>query len=126
EEAILQIEQFPQVLRSLLQTFSEEELDSNYRIGSWTVRQAVHHICDFASHVLIRFKLALTENNPTIKPFLEDRWVALADSASLPIEPSLLMIDGIYTRLGALLRSMSVADFERQFYHPEKVTQMNL
>lgn len=126
EEWIGQLEQFPVALRELVGDLTEEQLDAPYRVGSWTLRQAVHHIADFASHVLIRFKLALTESNPTIKPFLEDRWVLLADSSKLPIEPSLLMIDGIYARLTALLKSMSVADFERQFYHPEKGTQMSL
>ncbi len=121
-----EIEKFPTLLKAMLAGFTEEQLDTPYRTGGWTVRQVVHHVADFSSSAFGRFKLALTEANPTIKPFLEDKWVSLADSSSMPIEPSLYMIDGIYARLSVLLDSMSLADFERQFYHPERGSQFSL
>ncbi|URN93274.1 MAG: putative metal-dependent hydrolase [Candidatus Pristimantibacillus lignocellulolyticus] len=126
QEWIEQIEQYPTLLRATVEGFSQEQLDTPYRTGGWTVRQVVHHVADFSTNVLTRFKLALTENNPTIKPFLEEKWAQLSDTRSMPIESSLSIIDGTYARLFVLLKSMSVAEFERQFYHPEKGAQISL
>ena len=126
QEWIDQIEKYPALLRATVEGLSEEQLDTPYRTSGWTVRQAVHHVADFSTNVLTRFKLALTENNPTIKPFLEEKWVLLPDTRSMPIQPSLSIIDGTYARLFVLLKSMSMAEFERQFYHPEKCVQISL
>lgn len=117
---------YPQKLKALVDNLSDEQLNTPYRTGGWTVRQVVHHIADFSINALTRFKLTLTENNPTIKPFKEDQWALLTDSKDLPIEPSLAIIEGTYARIGALLDAMSMTDFERQFYHPEKGMQMSL
>ncbi len=98
---------------------SEEQLDTPYRDGGWTVRQTVHHIADSHANCLIRFKLALTEDEtPTIRPYYEDRWAELGDN-KLPIDVSLQMIDALHTRWAAVLDSMTDADFEREFIHPE-------
>lgn len=98
---------------------SEEQLDTEYRPGGWTVRQTVHHIADSHANCLIRFKLALTEDEPpTIRPYYEDRWALLGDN-KLPIDVSLKMIDALHTRWSAVLESMTDADFEREFIHPE-------
>ncbi|MCR8656112.1 YfiT family bacillithiol transferase [Paenibacillus endoradicis] len=126
QEWIEQIEKYPTLLKATVEGFSQEQLDTPYRTGGWTVRQVVHHVADFSTNVLTRFKLALTENNPTIKPFLEEKWALLSDTRSMPIEPSLSIIDGTYARLFVLLKSMSSAEFERQFYHPEKGAQISL
>lgn len=126
EEWTQQLQQYPQQLKTLVSGLNEEQLDTPYRTGGWTIRQAVHHIADFSINALIRFKLALTENNPTIKPFREEEWALLSDSKDMPIEASIAIIDGAYARMTTLLGSMSMVDFERQFYHPEKGSQMSL
>lgn len=126
QEWIQQIEQYPARIRAAVGTLSEEQLDTPFRTGGWSVRQIVHHVADFSTNSLTRFKLGLTENNPTIKPFLEDRWADLSDTVNMPVEASLSIIDGVYARLAVLLNSMSTADFERQFYHPEKGAQISL
>jgi len=126
DEWIQQLEQYSSQISGLVAQLSEEQLDTPYRTGGWTIRQVVHHVADFSMHALIRFKLALTENNPTIKPFLEDRWSLLSDTKDMPITASLSIIEGTFARMTTLLKSMSIAEFERQFYHPEKGTQMSL
>jgi len=126
QEWTKEIEQYPSALKAMIKDFTEEQLDTPCRAGGWTVRQTVHHLADFSSHAFSRFKLALTEVNPTIKPFLENEWVLLADNVTTPITPSLNIIDGVYARLTVLLESMSVAQFERQFYHPERGSQFSL
>jgi uncharacterized damage-inducible protein DinB len=97
---------------------SDEQLDTPYRDGGWTLRQTVHHIADSHANSLIRFKLALTEDEPTIRPYFEERWAELADS-KLPVDVSLSMVDAIHRRWSELLANMSDADFEREFVHPE-------
>jgi len=109
----------PSKLRAAVDGLTEEQIDTEYRPGGWTVRQTVHHIADSHLNSVIRFKLALTEDEPpTIRPYYEDRWAELADS-KLPIDVSLKMIDGIHTKWGTLLDSMSDDDFGRKFIHPE-------
>ncbi|MFC6331263.1 YfiT family bacillithiol transferase [Paenibacillus septentrionalis] len=126
QEWIQLIEQYPEKLKALVGDLTEEQLNTPYRAGGWTIRQVVHHVADFSINALIRFKLALTENNPTIKPFLEDRWALLSDTKDMPIEASLAILQGTCARMTTLLNSMSMAEFERQFYHPEKGSQMSL
>ncbi|MGY3211210.1 YfiT family bacillithiol transferase [Mucilaginibacter sp. HD30] len=86
--------------------------------GGWTIRQVVHHVADSHLNSIIRFKWAMTEDNPTIKAYHEDLWAKLADY-KLPIEPSLIMLEGIHARLTALLDSFTDEDFNRTFIHPE-------
>lgn len=126
EKWIGEVEKLPAELRAAIDGLSDEQLDTPYRTGGWTVRQVVHHIADASMNMFSRFKLALTESNPTIKPFNEDRWVATADSERAAPELSLVIIDGLHARAALLLRSMERADFEKQFYHPEKGSQMKL
>jgi len=109
----------PQKLADAVNGLSEEQLDTEYRPGGWTVRQTVHHIADSHLNSVIRFKLALTEDEPpTIRPYYEDRWAELADS-KLPIDVSMKMINGIHTKWSTLLGSMTDDDFQRKFIHPE-------
>ena len=99
---------------------SDEQLDTPYREGGWTVRQVVHHVPDSHINSYVRFKLALTENDPTIKPYDEAAWALLGDSANTPIETSLCLLDCLHTRWVALMRGMKEADWARTFRHPER------
>src|SRR5438105_15867535 len=92
------IEQAPSRLRAAVQGLSEQQLDTPYRPGGWTIRQVVHHVPDSHLNAYVRFKLALTEEEPTIKPYAEDRWAVLADSQSTPIEVSLMLLEALHTR----------------------------
>ena len=96
----------------------DEQLDTPYRPEGWTVRQVVHHIADSHLNSFCRFKLALTEDVPTIRPYYEDRWAELEDS-KMPIDVSMKIIEGIHSRWTALLNSMSDEDFKRKLNHPE-------
>lgn len=113
------IADLPSRVADAISGLTDEQLDTNYRPGGWTVRQTVHHIADSHANALIRFKLALTEDEPpTIKPYYEDRWADLGDN-KLPVDVSLKMIEGIHARWSALLGSMTETDFQRTFIHPE-------
>jgi uncharacterized damage-inducible protein DinB len=112
------ISELPARLVEAVKGLTDEQLDTPYRPGGWTVRQTLHHVADSHANSLIRFKLALTEDNPTIRPYYEDRWAELPD-CNLPIDVSLKMIEGIHARWTALLRGMSDADFDKKFIHPE-------
>jgi len=118
-ENLKTIAALPERLRATVAMLNDEQLDTPYRDGGWTLRQTVHHIADSHINSLCRFKLALTEDDvPTIVPYFEDRWAELADS-KLPIEASLSIIDGVHGRWAALVESMSDEDFAREFKHPE-------
>jgi uncharacterized damage-inducible protein DinB len=107
-------------LRAAVAGLSREQLDTPYRDGGWTVRQVVHHLADAHMNAYTRFKLALTEDEPTIKPFDLPRWAELSDSKTTPVETSLALIDALDERLMSLLRGMSASDFSRKFKHPER------
>jgi hypothetical protein len=113
------IEQAPANLRTAIKGLSDEQLDTPYRPGGWTVRQVVHHVPDSHLNAYIRFKLALTEDEPTIKPYAEDRWAQLADSQTTPVEVSLAMLDSLHARWVRLLRSLTPEQWKREFRHPE-------
>lgn len=118
-EHIRAIADLPAAIAKAVEGLDEAQLDTPYRPGGWTVRQTVHHIADSHINSLCRFKLALTEDEtPTIRPYYEDRWAELSDS-KLPVDVSLAIIDGLHKRWAALLDSMSDAEFERRFNHPE-------
>jgi uncharacterized damage-inducible protein DinB len=109
----------PERLKKAVDGLSDEQLDTPYREGGWTVRQVVHHIADSHVNALLRFKHALTEDWPTIKAYDEAAWAEMADSKTLPIAPSLAMIDGLHARWVALLEAMTEDDFQKGFNHPE-------
>ena len=113
------IDELPDRVAAAVAGLTDAQLDTPYRPGGWTVRQTVHHLADSHSNSLTRFKLALTEDAPpTIRPYYEERWAELADS-KLSINVSLAMIEAIHVRWSTLLRSMSDADFQKSFIHPE-------
>jgi uncharacterized damage-inducible protein DinB len=113
------IEEMPEQLKSAVKDLSEEQLNTPYREGGWTIRQVVHHIADSHMNSLIRFKLALTEEEPSIKPYYEDRWAELGDTIEAPIDLSLSLLEALHKRWVLLLRTMKPADFDSTFYHPQ-------
>jgi len=119
EKFIADVAQTPLAMRAAIEGLSQPQLETPYREGGWTVRQVVHHVPDSHMNAYIRFKLALTEDEPTIKPYAEDRWAELADTKSTPIEVSLVMLDSLHQRWVELLRSLEPGDWKRQFRHPE-------
>ncbi|MCU1289921.1 MAG: hypothetical protein JWN60_2150 [Acidobacteria bacterium] len=115
---IRSIRDLPEYINSAIADLNTEQLDTPYRPGGWTVRQTVHHIADSHLNSYCRFKLALTEDAPTIRPYHEDRWAELSDSL-MPPEVSLKIIEGVHARWAVLLESMSDEDFKRKLIHPE-------
>ena len=116
---IQEIAETPANLRAAVTGLSGEQLDTPYRPGGWTVRQVVHHVPDSHMNSYVRFRLALTEDEPTIKPYDEARWAELADSRTGRIETSLALLESLHERWVLLLRALSDEDFRRQFRHPE-------
>jgi uncharacterized damage-inducible protein DinB len=114
-----EIARTPANLRAAIKGLSDVQLDTRYRPGGWTVRQIVHHVPDSHLNSYVRFKLALTEDEPTIKPYAEDRWAELADTKSTPIEVSLTLLESLHERWVRLLRSLSQEDWKRTFRHPD-------
>lgn len=113
------ISTLPTKLEGAVKNLSQEQLETPYRPDGWTLKQVVHHLADSHLNAFIRIKLALTEDQPTIKPYFEERWAELEDGKNMPIEASLKMISGIHARWTVLLKSLSDSDFERTFIHPE-------
>jgi uncharacterized damage-inducible protein DinB len=109
----------PASLRAAVKGLSEAQLGTPYRPDGWTVRQVVHHVPDSHLNSYVRFKLALTEDEPTIKTYAEDRWAELADTKSTPVEVSLTMLDALHDRWVRLLQSLSPEEWKRTFRHPE-------
>lgn len=119
-EWIAAIAAAPARLRAAVEGLGESQLDTPYRDGGWTVRQVVHHVPDSHMNALLRFKHALTEDNPPIKAYDEAAWAELPDVAATPIEVSLTLVEGIHARWVALMAGMRSADFGRAYFHPEK------
>jgi uncharacterized damage-inducible protein DinB len=113
------IEQTPARLRTAVRGLSDEQLNTPYRDGGWTVRQLAHHVPDSHMNAYIRFKLALTEDEPTIRPYMEDRWAELPESKQAPIDVSLALLDSLHQRWTMVLRNIPDADWKRTFRHPE-------
>jgi len=109
----------PRELREAVKGLNDAQLDTPYRDGGWTVRQVVHHVPDSHLNAYTRFKLALTEDSPLIKPYDEAAWAALPDSVTTPIETSLRFTECLHERWVILLRSMSEHDFLRTYRHPD-------
>ena len=116
--AIADLAALPERLRAAVAGLTDRQLDTPYRPGGWTVRQVVHHLPDSHMNGLMRTKLALTEHEPTIKPYDEKLWAELPDS-KLPIEISLQLVDGLHVRWAETFRTMSPDRFSRTFIHPE-------
>jgi uncharacterized damage-inducible protein DinB len=109
----------PAALRAAVKGLTDAQLDTPYRPGGWSVRQLVHHVADSHMNAYTRFRLALTEDNPTIKPYDEATWAELPDARALPVAVSLDLLDRMHERLAYLLRATKDADFQRTLNHPE-------
>ena len=119
QSALDEIANTPANLRTAVKGLSETQLDTPYRPGGWTVRQVVHHVPDSHLNSYVRFKLALTEDEPTIKPYAEDRWAELPDTKATPVEVSLTLLDSLHDRWVRLLRSLTPEEWMRTFRHPD-------
>jgi uncharacterized damage-inducible protein DinB len=117
---IQDIADLPAKLRAAVMGLSDQQLDTPYRDGGWTVRQTVHHVADSHLNSYIRFKLAATENNPTIKTYDEKVWAEFPDAKQEPVEVSLKILDGLHHRWVVLLRSFKTEDWNRTMMHPER------
>lgn len=109
----------PQKMRQAIAGLKDNQLNTPYREGGWTVRQVVHHVPDSHLNAYIRFKWAMTEENPTIKPYDETAWAALKDSELTPVDVSLNLLESLHARWAVLLRSLESEDFQRKFVHPD-------
>ncbi|CAA7197486.1 YfiT family bacillithiol transferase [Chryseobacterium potabilaquae] len=113
------IKDFPGRLKNLIENFTEDQFNTQYREEGWTVRQLINHIADSHMNSFIRFKLAITENNPVIKPYDEAKWAELQDSLTISIKPAMRIIKGTHQRWVVLLKSLTNKQFARTFHHPE-------
>jgi hypothetical protein len=118
-EWIADISLFPGEFRRIIAPLTLDQLNITYRPGGWTVRQVVHHVADSHLNSFIRFKWALTEDRPVIKAYREERWAELADYTRVDVGVSLDLLDALHDRWCALLRSLTEADLQREFVHPE-------
>ncbi|HMV44075.1 MAG TPA: putative metal-dependent hydrolase [Leptospiraceae bacterium] len=116
---IEEIEHFPKLLRETIQGWTEEQLSTRTKPDGWMVKQVIHHLADSHMNSFIRFKLALTEDSPKIKPYAEDRWAELIDGKDSNIESSLQILEGLHKRWVVLLRSLTLDDLEKSFFHSE-------
>jgi DinB superfamily len=119
QRSIGAIRDTPPALRAAVRGLTEAQLNTPYRDGGWTVRQVVHHVPESHMNAFVRFKLALTEDNPTIKPYDENAWVNLGDVARVPVETSVALLEALHERWVTLMEAMAPADFERPLMHPE-------
>ena len=120
KEAFLEdIARTPANMRAAIRGLTETQLNTPYRPEGWTVRQVVHHVPDSHLNSYVRFKLALTEDDPTIKPYAEDRWAELADTSTTPVAVSLTLLESLHDRWVRLLRALTAAQWQRTYRHPE-------
>ena len=126
EAWLLDIKFLPEELEIAVQNLDAYQLQTPYREGGWTVQQLVHHVADSHMNAYIRFKLALTEHNPTIKPYEEKEWAKLNDVKTLPINVSLTLLHALHQRWYATIKDLSEDQWERTVVHPEHKKQMSL
>lgn len=123
---IAEIAEAPALLRAAVHGLTNEQFDTPYRPAGWTVRQVVHHIPDSHLNAYVRFKLALTEDNPTIKPYKEARWAELPDTAGTQVGVSLMLLESLHRRWVVLLKSITEEQWSRTFFHPEQKKNLPL
>lgn len=126
EKWLLDLQFLPDDLETAVQNLDEAQLNTAYREGGWTVKQLVHHVADSHINAYTRFKLGLTENNPTIKPYEEKEWAKLDDVELLPINVSLTLLHALHLRWVAAIRKLSEEQWERTVFHPEQKKQISL
>lgn len=123
---IEEIASFAEKLKTETTGLNDEQLDTPYRPEGWTVRQVIHHCAESHMNCYIRLKCALTENNPIIKPYDEKMWSELPDSLTMPIAPTLSLLEGLHFRLAYIMKNLSNIDLEKSFIHPESNSEMRL
>jgi len=126
EEWLLDIKFLPEELEIAVQNLDEHQLQTPYREGGWTVHQLVHHVADSHMNAYIRFRLGLTEENPSIKPYEEKEWAKLNDVKTLPINVSLTLLHALHQRWYATLKDLTEEQWERTVFHPEHKKEMSL
>ncbi|MGQ0703893.1 MAG: YfiT family bacillithiol transferase [Gemmatimonadales bacterium] len=126
ERWITEIADTPSRLREAVRGLTDAQFDTPYREGGWTVRQVVHHLPDSHLNAYTRFKLTLTEDNPTIKPYDENRWAELADVKGAAVGVSLMLLEALHRRWVILMRAMREEDWSRTFFHPEQQRALRL
>ncbi|MEI6949377.1 putative metal-dependent hydrolase [Paraflavisolibacter sp. H34] len=126
EEWLADIKFLPNLLEAAISNLDEQQLQTPYRAGGWTVHQVVHHVADSHMNAYIRFKLGYTEDNPTIKPYEEKLWAATADVQELPVNISLTLLFALHRRLYEFLRHFADRDWDRTVVHPELNKQLTL
>jgi len=109
----------PARMRQAVSGISAAQLDTPYRAGGWTARQVIHHVPDSHMNAYIRFKMALTETDPVIKPYDETAWAQLSDTAGTPVETSLSLLESLHQRWVVLMRALAAEDWRKKFIHPE-------
>ncbi len=120
------MEEHPSQLRKAVKGLNDSQLDTPYRDGGWTVRQVVHHLADSHMNAYTRFKLALTEDHPTIKPYDEKLWAEMDDAKNLPVEISLSILDALHSRMVHMLKKISPSDYSKSVFHPESKREMSV
>ena len=126
KEWLNDIKFLPQHLEHAILNLDEAQLATPYREGGWTVKQLVHHVADSHMNAYIRFKLGLTEDNPTIKPYDEAAWAEMNDTKNLPINISLTLLHALHIRWYEILKHMSAEELNRTVFHPEHKKEMSL
>ncbi|MEQ9468668.1 MAG: putative metal-dependent hydrolase [Ekhidna sp.] len=120
------LETFPEKLKKLVGNLSYDELELTYRPGGWNVKQVVHHLADSHMNSFIRFKLVLTEDNPTIKPYNEAAWARTPDADNEDINESIEILEGLHNRWVVLMKSLKPEDKKRTYFHPEHNKEFTL
>jgi hypothetical protein len=126
EEWLNDIKFLPQLLENAILNLDEAQLQTPYREGGWTVQQVVHHVADSHINAYCRFKLGLTEENPTIRPYMEGLWAELKDVRNVPINVSITLLHALHTRWFVAISDLSVHEWQRTVFHPEANKQMTL
>ncbi|MEJ7738673.1 MAG: YfiT family bacillithiol transferase [Chitinophagaceae bacterium] len=121
-----EIGQLPGLLENAILNLDEAQLNTTYRPGGWTVQQVVHHVADSHMNAYMRFKLALTEDNPTIKPYDEHAWAQLPDTQNIPVNISLTLLHALHVRWLELIKNVSEPDWNRTVFHPEHKRNITL
>lgn len=117
---IKEIDKLPKKLKDAVKNLSDEQLDTPYRQGGWTIRQVIHHLADSHMNSYTRLKLALTEENPTIKPYEQAKWAELTDGKTLPIKFSVDLLKNLHKRWVTILKTLDKDQLKRTFFHPDK------
>jgi DinB superfamily len=125
-EWLIDIKNLPQHLENAILNLDEAQLNTTYRDDGWTVKQVVHHVADSHMNAYIRFKLGLTEINPTIRPYDEVAWAEMIDTKNLPVNISLTLLYALHSRWYEILKNLSETDLSRTIFHPEHKKEMTL